>query len=77
MNYLLVNPIKHGYTKDLNDYPFSSFHKSLDETGREQLKMQFKDHTEYKNLEYNGFSRCECNNFVLIQQQWLKPLDSC
>jgi len=50
LNYLLVNPIKHGYTKNLNDYPFSSFHQSLDETGREQLMRQFKDHTEYKNL---------------------------
>ena len=50
LNYLLINPIKHGYTKNLNDYPFSSFHQSLAETGRDQLMMQFKDHTEYKNL---------------------------
>ena len=50
LNYLLVNPIKHGYTNNLNDYPFSSFHQLLDETGREQLMRQFKDHTEHKNL---------------------------
>ncbi len=50
LNYLLLNPIKHGYTDNLNDYPFSSFHQSLVKTGREKLMKQFKGHTEYKNL---------------------------
>jgi len=50
LNYLLLNPIKHGYTDNLIDYPFSSFHQLLAETGREVLMRQFKDHTEYKNL---------------------------
>lgn len=50
LNYLLINPIKHGYTNNLNDYPFSSFHQSLAEKGREQLMKQFKDHTEHKKL---------------------------
>ena len=50
LNCLLLNPIKHGYTDNLNDYPFSSFHQLLAETGREALMRQFKDHAEYKNL---------------------------
>ncbi|KJV06456.1 REP-associated tyrosine transposase [Methylocucumis oryzae] len=50
LNYLLMNPIKHGYTNNLNDYPFSSFHQHLAETGREKLIRQFKDHTDYNNL---------------------------
>jgi putative transposase len=50
LNYLLINPIKHGYTSNLYDYPFSSFHQYIAETGRESLMKQFKEHTEHKSL---------------------------
>ncbi len=50
VNYLLYNPVKHGYVKNLHDYPFSSFHRLYDETGREQLAEQFRKNPGYKNL---------------------------
>ena len=50
LNYLLMNPIKHGYTQNLNHYPYSSFHQCLLKAGRESLKQQFKEHKEYNDL---------------------------
>jgi putative transposase len=46
----LINPLKHGYTHNLNDYPFSSFHQCIAETGREQLIRQFKDYPDHREL---------------------------
>jgi putative transposase len=37
LNYLLMNPLKHGYTRNLHDYPFSSFHQVFADLGRERL----------------------------------------
>ena len=50
LNYLFNNPIKHRYVSNLNDYPFSSFHQTLEQEGREVLVKQFKVYPEYKNL---------------------------
>lgn len=50
-NYLLYNPVKHGYVTDLLDYPFSSFHALLAEQGREELRRQFREHKGYRCLE--------------------------
>jgi putative transposase len=50
LNYLLINPVKHGYAKSLHDYPFSSFHRYFAEAGREQLIEQFNDHADYQTL---------------------------
>lgn len=50
LNYLLNNPIKHGYVTDLNDYPYSSFHMTLEAIGRNALARQFTEHPEYKHL---------------------------
>ena len=50
LNYLLYNPVKHGYVKDLHDYPFSSFHKLFDEIGYEGLSRQFRQYPEYNTL---------------------------
>ena len=52
LNYLLLNPIKHGYTDNLNDYPFSSFHQLLAETGREALTKQFTHYSLFGNVIY-------------------------
>jgi len=51
LNYLLNNPIKHGYVTNLNDYPFSSFHSYLKKIGRTCLIEQFRDNPEYKELK--------------------------
>ena len=51
LNYLLTNPIKHGYVENLRDYPFSSFHRLLETEGRESLVKQFYDYPEYKDLK--------------------------
>jgi putative transposase len=53
LNYLLNNPIKHGYVNNLSDYPFSSFHLLLKKQSREYLAKQFRDYSEYKNLTLN------------------------
>jgi putative transposase len=50
LNYLLMNPIKHGYVTNLHDYPFSSFHILFAEIGRDQLAQQMRDYPEYKTL---------------------------
>ncbi len=50
LNYLLNNPVKHGYVNNLRDYPFSSFHALLVEKGRDGLVRQFKDYPDYKSL---------------------------
>ena len=50
LNYLLNNPIKHGYVTNLNDYPYSSFHELLKKQGREFLIQQFRKYSDYKNL---------------------------
>ncbi len=51
LNYLLNNPIKHGYVTRLYDYPFSSFHDLMAKVGREQLVGQFKQYPDYRQLE--------------------------
>lgn len=48
MNYLLWNPVKHGYVENLKDYPFSSFHQLYEEIGREKLAEQFREYPEYR-----------------------------
>jgi len=50
LNYLLINPVKHGYSTNLYDYPFSSFHQHIGQIGRETLVKQFKNYNDYKNL---------------------------
>ncbi|MCK9620076.1 MAG: transposase [Methylobacter sp.] len=50
LNYLLINPVKHGYCEDLHAYPFSSFHQRLAQSGREDLAKQFKDNDGYQKM---------------------------
>lgn len=52
LNYLLNNPVKHGYVTDLNDYAFSSFHSYYEQQGREALARQFRAYAEYKTLSF-------------------------
>lgn len=50
LNYLLWNPVKHGYVDDPGQYQLSSFHKMFDEIGEEEVEKQFRRYPEYKNL---------------------------
>jgi putative transposase len=50
LNYLLYNPIKHGYVTDLRDYAFSSFHELLEQYGRTVLAAQFQRYSGFKML---------------------------
>lgn len=50
LNYLLNNPIKHGYVTSLYDYPFSSFSTIFAELGRDALAAQFRAYPDYKSL---------------------------
>ncbi|MDI1293855.1 MAG: hypothetical protein PSV18_14070 [Methylobacter sp.] len=50
LNYLLNNPVKHGYTKNLADYPFSSFDQHIEKVGRESLLRQFSNNNQYQSL---------------------------
>jgi putative transposase len=47
LNYLLNNPVKHGYVQSLYDYPFSSFHDLIYVQGRARLVQQFKTYADY------------------------------
>ena len=50
LNYLLNNPLKHGYVTNLQDYAYSSFHQLFKEIGREKLEQQFRNYPGYKTL---------------------------
>jgi len=50
LNYLLNNPVKHGYVTNLYDYPFSSFHAAMEAQGVERLRQQFKEYAEFRVL---------------------------
>ena len=49
-NYLLYNPVKHGYVADLTTYPYSSFHEAFKQLGRDRLVEQFQTYSDYKIL---------------------------
>ena len=51
LNYLLYNPVKHGYVADLKEYPYSSFHNLMREMGKESLAKQFREYREFRALE--------------------------
>jgi len=51
LNYLLNNPVKHGYVTDLKNYKFSSFQKYFIRIGREALVKQFIEYSEYSELK--------------------------
>jgi putative transposase len=50
-NYLLYNPVKHGYVQDLKDYPWSSFNDRLKREGREALTTSFRTHSSFRDLK--------------------------
>ena len=50
LNYLLWNPVKHGYVDDLKKYPFSSINKIFVKIGEEGLQKQLQKYQEFKNL---------------------------
>jgi putative transposase len=44
LNYIHVNPVKHGYTGDLYAWPWSSVHSYYESLGREWLRAQWTAH---------------------------------
>ena len=50
LNYILYNPVKHKYVKEISNYKWSSFHIRLEKEGIEELQMQFALY-DYRNLE--------------------------
>ncbi|MBC8527181.1 MAG: transposase [Candidatus Cloacimonetes bacterium] len=50
MNYILYNPIKHKYVKEVSNYKWSSFRMRLGKEGIEELQMQFALY-DYRDLE--------------------------
>lgn len=53
LNYLLYNPVKHGYVNDLKDYPHSSFPALLEGMGKQRLAGQFRAFPEFRALDVN------------------------
>ena len=49
LNYLLWNPVKHGYVQRLADYPYSSYHQWIKEKGKDEVASQFRAYPEYKH----------------------------
>jgi len=54
LNYLLMNPIKHGYVDNLHDYPYSSFHQLFNEKGKAALTKQLHDYPKYRELKVDA-----------------------
>ena len=50
LNYVLFNPVKHGYVTDLHSYRYSSFHSLYEQMGRAELAKQFRLYPDYKTL---------------------------
>ncbi len=44
LNYIHINPVKHGYTDDPYDWPWSSVHNYYETHGREWLREQWTAH---------------------------------
>ncbi len=44
LNYIHLNPIRHGYVDDLTNYRFSSYHSYFKEKGEEGLKVIMRNH---------------------------------
>ncbi|GBC60325.1 hypothetical protein DENIS_1276 [Desulfonema ishimotonii] len=53
VNYLLFNPVRHEYVRNLRDYPFSDFNRLYEEQGRGALVNQFREFPDYKTLVLN------------------------
>ncbi len=49
LNYMLYNPVRHGYAIDLKEYSWSSFHSLFEEVGSERLARQFRQYG-YRDL---------------------------
>jgi putative transposase len=47
LNYLLWNPVKHGYVEKLEDYPFSSFHHLIEREEKNKIEEQFEKYPDY------------------------------
>ncbi|HEX9653823.1 MAG TPA: transposase [bacterium] len=52
VNYLLWNPIKHGYVERVEHYPFSSYHQLVDAKGHAAIELQFRRFPEYEDVSY-------------------------
>jgi len=50
LNYLLWNPVKHGYVKRLEDYLFSSYHQLLAAEGAAAMNERFQRYPEYQKI---------------------------
>ncbi len=50
LNYLFMNPIKHGYVTNLNEYQFSSFSHKINEIGRYAMVKQFHIYNYNPNI---------------------------
>lgn len=49
-NYLLWNPVKHGYVERIEDYRYSSYHDRLEEKGKEGITEQLARYPEYQDI---------------------------
>jgi putative transposase len=49
-NYIHYNPIKHGYTEDINEWPWSSFKLYEESQGRDWLREQWKSNAPPEEL---------------------------
>ncbi len=50
LNYLLWNPVKHGYVERIEEYRYSSYHKLREEKGVAGVTQQLAKYPEFKNM---------------------------
>jgi len=44
LNYIHVNPVKHGYMADVYDWPWSRVHHYMEEHGRDWLRQHWRSY---------------------------------
>jgi len=55
LNYIHLNPVKHGYVDDPSKYKFSSYHFYFKEKGEDRLKVLMRNHPIEKLKEGDDF----------------------
>jgi putative transposase len=60
LNYLLWNPVKHGYVNKIEDYPYSSYHSLIKAEGIKYIEELFANYPEYKT---NALHEAEDDDF--------------
>jgi len=55
LNYIHLNPVKHGYVDDPGKYRFSSYHSCFDEKGKDWMRVFMTNHPTHNLKSEDNF----------------------